>query len=273
MSAADRATTDRAMTDWVIVTAPTDRGADPGGELATALATLRGRRPDVEFRAAVLGGSSPTVTEALDDAAAAGAGRVVVLSGQTLADRAMDAWFRRVVGHWLRSRPTDEYVPEVRIGPSLCDGDAYADLIAEALDHGGKPATGAVAPLTSPLWEKVPGFGRHVLVCRGPRCSAQGAGETVRALSADLDARGIDDDDVLVTITGCLFPCVQAPVVTVYPDNAWYAGLTADRVGRLVADHLCGGRPVTEWLGERTGTPGPPRTFVTAGNRNDDPAG
>lgn len=259
--------------DWVVVTAPTNRGADPAAELASALANLRARRPELEFRVAVLGGASPTVTEVLDDAAAAGARQVVVMSGQTLADRAMDAWFRRVVGHWLRSRPDGTHVPEIRLGGSLCDGEAYADLIAEALDDGGRPATAAVAPLTSPLWEKVPGFGRHVLVCRGPRCSAQGAGETVRALSAELDARGIEDDDVLVTITGCLFPCVQAPVVTVYPDNTWYAGLTADRVGRLVDHHLCGGRPVSEWLGERKAMPGPPRTFVTAGNRNDDPAG
>ncbi|MBM7369490.1 (2Fe-2S) ferredoxin domain-containing protein [Gordonia hydrophobica] len=237
--------------DWVIITTPTNRGADPTAELATALAKLRTHRPQAVYRVAVLGGAAPTVTEVLDEAAAAGAQRIIVLSGQTLTDRAMAAWFRRVVGHWLRTRPVDAHVPEIRIGPSLCDGAHYADLIAAALDHGGKPATTAVAPLTSPLWTKIPTFSKHVLVCRGPRCSAQGAGETAAALSSGLDNRKMADDIVLVTLTGCLFPCVQAPVVTVYPDNIWYAQLTADRVGRLIDQHLRDGQPISDWLGTR----------------------
>lgn len=237
--------------DWVIISAPTDRGADPESELQSALRSLRNRRPDVTFGVAVLGGTSCTVTEELNRAARAGARRVLVVSGQTLADRKMDAWFRRVIGHWLRTRPAAGHSPDVLIGRSLCDSDAYADALAAALDDGGMPAKSTTAPLTSPLWEQVPGFSRHVLVCRGPRCSAQGSGETVRALTWELDARGLADDDVLVTISGCLFPCAQAPVVAVYPDNIWYSGLTADRVGRVVEDHLCGGVPVAAWLGER----------------------
>ncbi|MGB3602037.1 MAG: (2Fe-2S) ferredoxin domain-containing protein [Gordonia sp. (in: high G+C Gram-positive bacteria)] len=238
--------------DWVIVTAPTDRGNDPAAELQSGLRVLRERRPGVEFRVAVLGGTASTITEELDRAAAACARRVLVVSGQTVVDRKMDAWFRRVIGHWLRTRTASQYVPDVRIGRSLCDGDAYAGVLESALDDGGEPAKTTVAPLVSPAWEKVPGFGRHVLVCRGPRCSAQGSGESARVLDAELEARGLGDDDVLVTVTGCLFPCAQAPVVVVYPDNAWYSGLTADRVAAVVDQHLAGGTPVSEWLGERT---------------------
>ncbi|MBM7367759.1 (2Fe-2S) ferredoxin domain-containing protein [Gordonia hydrophobica] len=236
--------------DWVIVTAPTDRGAIPTDELAPALRTLAARTPGVEFRTAVLGGDGRSVTEALDDAVVGGAREVLVVSGQTLADRSMDAWFRRVIGHWLRTR-ADEDLPAVRIGASLCEVDAYADVLAAAVDAGGAAASTTTAPLVSPLWEQIPGFARHVLVCRGPRCSAQGSGESVSALKAELDAHGLGDDDVLVTVTGCLFPCAQAPVMAVYPDNVWYHGATADRVGRIVDEHLRGGAPVTAWLGER----------------------
>lgn len=93
--------------DWVIVTAPTNRGADPAAELTLALTRLARRRPDVVFATAVLGGHSPTITETLDDASHAGARCILVLSGQTVPDRKMDAWFRRVIGHLLRSRPTE----------------------------------------------------------------------------------------------------------------------------------------------------------------------
>ncbi|MDR2281471.1 MAG: (2Fe-2S) ferredoxin domain-containing protein [Gordonia sp. (in: high G+C Gram-positive bacteria)] len=233
--------------DWVIVTAPTDRGGDPADEVAEALAHVRRQFPGVTLRTAVLGGRS-TVVEALDDAAAAGATTVLVVSGQTVIDRKTDAWFRRVIGHWLRTRIDP---PEVRIGRPLSEGPGYVALLGDAIEHGGHPARATTAPLSSPAWLEVPAFTRHLLICRGPRCSAQGSGETQHAISQALDARGLDDDDVLVTLTGCMFPCNQAPVAVVYPDDTWYAGLTPDRVDHLVDEHLVGGTPISRWFAPR----------------------
>lgn len=233
---------------WVILTAPTDRGADPRDEVLPALELVAARHPGTTFRVAVLSGSGASVPMVLDEAAAAGAAEVLIVSAQTVPDRKIDAWFRRVVGHWLRGH---EGALEVRLAAPLTSTATYADLLSEALDAPSSPARGTTAPLTSPLWEKVPGFARHVLVCRGPRCSARGGPETARALDAALEDRGLGDDDVLITVTGCLFPCDQAPVMVVYPDNAWYAGAQAERVGRIVDEHLVGGEPIEEWLGPR----------------------
>ncbi|WP_430330956.1 (2Fe-2S) ferredoxin domain-containing protein [Rhodococcus sp. ACT016] len=234
---------------WVILTAPTDRGDDPRDQLGGALDALRKRHPDTVFRTAVLGGSGPTIAVVLDEAAAAGATEVVVVSAQTVLDRKIDAWFRRVIGHWLREYGTG--APDVRLAAPLSDTATYTDLLDAALTGPTAPARTTTAPLTSPAWDEVPGFARHVLVCRGPRCSARGGPETAAALDAALEARGLGDDDVLVTQTGCMFPCSQAPVVAVYPDNTWYAELRADRVGRFVDEHLVEGRPVVEWAGAR----------------------
>ncbi|QRY61289.1 (2Fe-2S) ferredoxin domain-containing protein [Gordonia sp. PDNC005] len=233
--------------EWVIVTAPTDRGGDPADEVADALEHARRRFPGTTVQTAVLGGQS-TVVEALDDAAAAGAATVLVVSGQTVLDRKTDAWFRRVIGHWLRTRTCP---PDVSIGRPLSEGSGYAALLIEAIDHGGEPARATTAPLTSPAWQDVPAFNRHLLLCRGPRCSAQGSGETQQAISDALDARGLGDDDVLVTQTGCLFPCNQAPVAVVYPDGTWYSGITPDRVDELVDEHLVGGTPIRRWSAPR----------------------
>lgn len=235
---------------WVIVTAATDRGADPRGLLVGTLDALRDRHPDTVFRTAVLGGTGPTVTGVLDEATAAGATEVVVVSAQTVPDRKMDAWFRRVIGHWLRER-AGAPGPEVRIAGPLTDVAGYADLLDAAITGPGASARTTTAPLTSSAWDDVPGFARHVLVCRGPRCSVRGGSETAAALDRTLDERGLGDDDVLVTQTGCLFPCSQAPVIAVYPDDHWYAGLTADRVARVVDEHLVAGRPVADWAGTR----------------------
>lgn len=237
---------------WVIVTAPTDRGGDPGPQIAGALGSLRERHPDTIFRTAVLGGSGPTVTAVLDEAADSSATEVIVISAQTVPDRKMDAWFRRVIGHWLRER-AGTVVPDVRIAGPLTDTASYTDLLDAAIGGPTAAARSTTAPITSPLWDEVPGFARHVLVCRGPRCSAQGGAETGRAIDEALTARGLGDDDVLITLTGCMFPCSQAPVVAVYPDDTWYAGLTADRVERFVDEHLVGGRAVEQWRGTRRG--------------------
>ncbi|WP_433610071.1 (2Fe-2S) ferredoxin domain-containing protein [Prescottella agglutinans] len=238
---------------WAILTAPTDRGDDPRDQLGGALAALRERHPDTEFRTAVLGGSGPAIAVVLDEAADAGASEVVVISAQTVLDRKIDAWFRRVIGHWLRER-SGRPTPEVRIAGPLTDTANYTDLLGAALAGPTTPARTTTAPLTSPAWDEVPGFARHVLVCRGPRCSARGGPETAAALDDALEARGLGDDDVLVTQTGCMFPCSQAPVVAVYPDDTWYAGLSADRVDRFVDEHLVAGRSITEWRGARRGS-------------------
>lgn len=234
--------------DWIIITAPTDRGGLPAPALARAVATLTARRPQVTVRMAVLGGTEVPITEALDEAAAAGARCVLLVSGQTLGDTKQDAWCARIVGHWLRTRPAGATGPQVRIAPLLTGHDGYTELLEAAIDEGGVPARQTTAPIQSPAWENVPGFARHVLVCRGPRCSVEGARESSVALAAALAARDLGDDQVLQSLTGCLFPCGQAPVMVVYPDGVWYSGMRPDRVEQLVERHLIGDTPVSEWI-------------------------
>ncbi|PID52934.1 MAG: hypothetical protein CSB46_11095 [Micrococcales bacterium] len=75
--------------------------------------------------------------------------------------------------------------------------------------------------LTSPTWEQVPAVRHHVLVCRGPRCSAKGSSGMLASLGAELHERDMLDSEVLVTQTGCLYPCNRAPVVAIQPEMEW----------------------------------------------------
>lgn len=59
-----------------------------------------------------------------------------------------------------------------------------------------------------------------------------------------LGAAGLGDNDVLITQTGCQFPCNHAPVVTVHPDDTWYGGVDANAARTIVTEHLIAGRPV-----------------------------
>lgn len=123
-------------------------------------------------------------------------------------------------------------------GPALGEVLTRPDLeaVRAHLDLTTSPVTGSEAPLHSPAWEEVPEHAHHLLVCRGPRCSAQGAPETAAAIGTELRRRGWGDDVVLTTQTGCLFPCNQAPVVCTYPGGRWTGPVRAADVPALLDD-------------------------------------
>jgi (2Fe-2S) ferredoxin len=40
---------------------------------------------------------------------------------------------------------------------------------------------------------------------------------------------------------------VGGPWLLVYPEGAWYGGLTPERCERVLQEHVLTGRPVAEW--------------------------
>lgn len=148
------------------------------------------------------------------------------------------SWLRRIAAHWWRERAGARPVLNVatRLVTSLDDlDDVLADL---------KTITGSEPGLTSAAWEDVTSHQRQVLVCRGPRCTAQGGEDAMRALILGMMEAGLGDNDVLVTHTGCQFPCNQAPVVSVQPDDVWYGDVDQAAARAIVHEHLVAGDPV-----------------------------
>lgn len=216
--------------------------------LDEAAATLRPPRdPEAATGVAFLQVGDPSLTAALTGLADEGVGRVVLL-GVSLGTLApANSWLRRVAGHWWRERGepgpdgAERHRPVVEVATAMMRHES--DLELGVLDVA-RASHGREAPLTSDAWEDVPGHRHQVLVCRGPRCSARGGDQVAEALAKRLRDEGLGDDDVLVTQTGCQFPCNHAPVVTVQPDDVWYGALGPDDVPELVAEHLVGGRPL-----------------------------
>lgn len=161
---------------------------------------------------AFLQGADPALTTELSRLYDGGARHIRVIRVPVGVNPPARSWLTRVVGSWLTQH--DDVTVEVR-GREIRRNDS----------------------LTSPDWETVPGHRHQVLVCRGPRCAARGAADTTAAIDAVLAARGLGDDDILVTQTGCLFPCNHAPVVVAQPDDWWFGPVRADSVPALI-DHL-----------------------------------
>jgi (2Fe-2S) ferredoxin len=199
----------------------------------------------LEEMAAPLGASvaylqlgDPSLSRELTRLADLGAERVVVVgvSLGTLAPAV--SWLRRIAAYWWRERPGHR--PEVAVGTSLAgDADEVRALVGLT-----RPVTGTEPGLTSAAWEDVTGHRHQVLICRGPRCTALGSDRTAEALIIELMQQGQGDDDVLVTHTGCQFPCNHAPVVSVQPDDVWYGGVDPDAAREIARSHLVDGAPV-----------------------------
>lgn len=77
---------------------------------------------------------------------------------------------------------------------------------------------------------------------------AAGAGKVMEAFQHEVERRGLD---VILKRTGCTGMCYREPLVDVEVPGVGkftYGGVTPDGVGRILEEHIQGGRPVEEWL-------------------------
>ena len=84
----------------------------------------------------------------------------------------------------------------------------------------------------------------HVFVCTfGKSCLRQGAEKVHETLKSGVKAAGLKKT-VRVNHAGCMNQCGHGPMVVVYPEDTWYAGVDVAGARRIVAEDLVGGRVV-----------------------------
>src|SRR5438128_1001875 len=92
-------------------------------------------------------------------------------------------------------------------------------------------------------------YSRHILICTGGFCSADRLGRDLYlSLPALLQREGLlfGPSRVKRGETPCLGVCAGGPIIVVYPEGIWYAGVTPALLERIVVEHLRDGRVVEE---------------------------
>jgi len=103
-------------------------------------------------------------------------------------------------------------------------------------------------------------YHRHVFLCIGEDCcSAEVGAEAWDALKGELKRRNLSlatgPNACYRTKVQCLRVCSGGPIMVVYPEGTYYAGMTADRIPEFVQKHLVEGQPVEEWVFARNPLP------------------
>ena len=98
--------------------------------------------------------------------------------------------------------------------------------------------------------------GTQIIIGMGTCGIAAGARETMRAVLDELARRNIEAN---VTTVGCIGMCTEEPLLDIVQpgqDRITYGNLTADKVARLIDEHIVKGQVVREWVVGQIATSG-----------------
>ena len=87
----------------------------------------------------------------------------------------------------------------------------------------------------------------QVLICTGTGCTSSGSPNIIKKFEEEIAKAGLEKE-VKVVRTGCFGRVVKGPVVSFYPEGAFYSHIKVGDVERIVAEHLLKGRIVTDLL-------------------------
>ena len=104
-------------------------------------------------------------------------------------------------------------------------------------------------------------YDRHVFVCTsGETCPTQADTEKyVKILRAGAQKAG--RSDIRINKSGCFSQCGHGPMIVVYPEDVWYAGVQESDLDEILTSHIIGGLPV-ERLRYNPGVKGPNKIDV-----------
>jgi (2Fe-2S) ferredoxin len=87
----------------------------------------------------------------------------------------------------------------------------------------------------------------HIFVCtHGKTCPTQGSENVHKVLKRGIKDAGLKGI-VRVNHAGCMNQCGHGPMVVVYPEDTWYAGVDEGGAQRIIDEHIVAGKVVERY--------------------------
>ncbi|NLZ24978.1 MAG: NADH-quinone oxidoreductase subunit F, partial [Clostridiales bacterium] len=90
-------------------------------------------------------------------------------------------------------------------------------------------------------------FRSHILICGGTGCHSNNSQKIYDEFQSKLAEKGLSND-VQTIMTGCFGLCAVGPICIIYPEGAFYSGISVDDVAEIVDEHIVKGRLVERLL-------------------------
>lgn len=88
-------------------------------------------------------------------------------------------------------------------------------------------------------------YEQHVFVCTsGETCPEQGDTEKFVKILRERAKQAGRTADVRINKAGCFSQCGHGPMIVVYPENVWYAGVQESDLPEILRSHILDGVPV-----------------------------
>ena len=103
--------------------------------------------------------------------------------------------------------------------------------------------------IDTPPQPSISPYKHYVLLCTGPRCGEEGAGQALYdSLWTKLKEAGIHEgpERTKFNSVNCFGACKGGPVMCVQPQGTWYYNVTPANLDRIIAEHLVGDQAVQD---------------------------
>lgn len=237
----------------VLLLAKSAFAAGPHAQMQRLAAMVAGFDGVAIVRFAFTEQGTPSLRDGLAELVATEVPEIAILPLMLPLEPNLLAWLKRSLGRWQAASPLPW--PTVTIGGQLSESPLLQDLLSGVLADSDRQVVVAASSPPAIEGSVVPAQKRRVLVCQGGPCNAAGAEAIwvhLRNEQRRLELRTTGEGTMTAKST-CLGPCNLAPVMQVFPEGTYYGGVTEEAIDRIVADHLLGGRPVSEFAYEANG--------------------